>query len=204
VSPGRPGREAPPPASGLVRHPEGLRVAGSPPAQAPPAAAPPAAVPAQAASGLMTAREMVTRAQVSARTEPASWGSFAIRIPEPLKVRLDRRWVDDRDRLKDYELAQCHYVEAALSQIPADPDTAAAWGAEYAAAHPGREQPVTTGPRMRRDTADRMRDLKGRLQVRRTQRVRAWEVQAAAIARLLDRLDAEDGQREVDQSASRP
>jgi hypothetical protein len=192
--PGRPDREAPPAASGLVRHTEGLRVAEPAPAQPPPPAAAPPAAPARATSGLVTAREMVRRAQVSARTEPASWGSFAIRIPESLKVRLDQRWLKDRDGREDYELAQCHYVEAALCEIPGDVDTAAAWGAAYAAEHADREQPVTSGPRMRRVTADRMRALKGHLQVRRTQRVRAWEVQAAAIERLLDRLDAEDGE----------
>jgi hypothetical protein len=188
--PGRPDREAPPATSGLVRHSEGLRVAEAPAAQpAPPAASP---VPAPATSGLTTAREMVKRAQVSARTRPGEWGSFAIRIPDSLKERLGARWLADRTRLQDWELAECHYVEAALGEIPGDIDVAAAWGMAFAAAHPGREPAVTTGPRMRRATADRMRDLKGQLQVRRAQRVRAWEVQAAAIERLLDRLDAED------------
>jgi hypothetical protein len=143
----------------------------------------------------MTAREMVKRAEASARTRPGEWGSFAIRIPDSLKARMDARWLADRTRLQDWDLAECHYVEAALSEIPGDIDAAAAWGAAFAAAHPGREQAVTTGPRMRRATANRMRDLKGQLQVRRTQRVRAWEVQAAAIERLMDRLDAEDDQR---------
>jgi hypothetical protein len=187
--PGRPDREAPPAASPLARHAEGLRVAAEPP-QAPPPA-PAQSAPGTATSGLATAREMVKRAQVSARTRPGEC-SFAIRIPDSLKERLGARWLADRTRLQDWELAECHYVEAALGEIPGDIDVAAAWGTAFAAAHPGREQAVTTGPRMRRATADRMRDLKGQLQVRRAQRVRAWEVQAAAIERLLDRLDAED------------
>ena len=186
----RPGRDLPPPTSGLVRQPEGLHVAAESPSPPPEAPARPA--PAGAASGLVTAREMVTRAQASARTEPGLWGSFAIRIPGSLKARLDERWLADRTRLQDYELAEGHYVEAALCEIPGDVDTAAAWGAAFAAAHQRGGQAVTAGPRMRLTTANRMRELKGQLQVRRNQRVRAWEVQAAAISRLLDRLDAED------------
>jgi hypothetical protein len=191
--PGRPDREAPPAASSLVRRPEGLHVAEPAPPQPAPAATPAAAPPERAASGLVTAREMVTRAQVSARTEPARWDGFAIRVPASLKKRLENRWLADRTRLHDYDLAQGHYAEAALCEIPGDADTAAAWGAAYAAAHPRREQPATISPRVRLVTADRMRDLSGQLRVRRTQMVRAWEVQAAAIERLLDRLDAEDG-----------
>jgi hypothetical protein len=196
VSPGRPDRAAPPASSGLVRHAEGLRVAGADPAAGPPPAAPPAVPPpAPARPGLMTAREMVRRAQLSARTEPARWEGFAIRVPEELKERLDARWLADRTRLHDWDLAQGHYAEAALCEIPGDIDAAAAWGVAFAAANARRGQPATISPRVRRATADRMRDLSGQLRVRRTQRVRAWEVQAAAIARLLDRLDAEDGQR---------
>ena len=189
--PGRPGREAPPSSSGLVRHAEGLHVAADPPV--PPAAPVPAPSAPPVISGLATAWEMVARAQTSVRTSPAQWGGFSLRIPGALKQRLEDRWLADRERLEDYELALGHYCEAALAEIPGDIDAAAAWGAAYAAAH-RRERPVTVSPRLKLATANRMRKLNGRLQVRHDQRVRAWEVQAAAIERLLDRLDAEDGQ----------
>lgn len=187
----RPDRVVPPASTGLVRQPEGLHVAEAPgvPQEA---AALPAPVPA-ATSGLVKARELVARATRSARTSPGEWESFAIRVPAQLKARLDARWVADRNRMEAWDLAQGHYVEAALCELPGDVDTAAAWGMAYADAHPDHGQPVPAGPRMRAVTARRMRELRGQLQVMRYRRVTAWEVQAAALERLLDRLDAEDG-----------
>jgi hypothetical protein len=171
-----------------VRHAEGLHVAEPGPVQPAPSAQP---APVRATSGLVTARELVERAQASARIEPALWGAFAIRVPASLKKRMDHRWLADRTRLHDYDLAQGHFAEAALCEIPGDIEAAAAWGAAYTIAHPRREQPATISPRVRLVTADRMRDLSGQLRVR-PQVVRAWEVQAAALERLLNRLDAED------------
>jgi hypothetical protein len=175
-----------------VTLPDADEAAGSPPpAPSAPAPAPP---PVQA-SPLTTAREMVDRARDSANTEPGRWEAFTVRIPESLKNALDNRWLDDRTRLADYLLKQCHYVEAALAAIPADIAEAAAWGEKWRAEHPAvaREQTVPAGSRARRTTGRAMRELSGRLRVRET-RVPARIVHAAAIARLLARLDAEDGQ----------
>ena len=137
---------------------------------------------------------MVERARDSALTEPGRWEPFTIRIPESVKSALDDRWLADRSRLRDYRLAQAHYAEAALSAIPGDVAEAAAWGEAWRAAHPAaaREQTVPAGSRVRRTTGQAMRELSGRLQVRQP-RVPARMVIAAAIARLLARLDAEDG-----------
>jgi len=164
---------------------------GGTPPPAPQAA--PAPVPVQVPSGLLKARELVDRATLSVRTSPGEWESFSVRVPEQLKGRLDARWVADRSRLDNWALALGHYTEAALCELPGDIDTAAEWGIRYMDAHPDHLHPVPAGPRLRKVTARRMRELAGQLQVRRQQRVPAWAVQAAALDRLLDRLDAEDG-----------
>jgi hypothetical protein len=171
--------------------PDADEASGAPP---PPPGPAPVAPPAPAqASPLATAREMVDRARDSALTEPGRWEPFTIRIPESVKHALDERWLADRTRLGDYRLAQAHYAEAALSAIPSGIAEAAVWGEKWRTENPGaaREQTIPAGSRVRRTTGRAMRELSGRLQVRQP-RVPARIVIAAAITRLLDRLDAED------------
>jgi hypothetical protein len=172
--------------------------AAAPPPPPQPSPVTPDAPPPQA-SPLATAREIVERARDSALTEPGRWEPFTIRIPESVKGALDKRWLADRRGLGDYRLAQAHYAEAALSAIPSGVEEAAAWGEAWRAKYPAaaREQTVPAGSRVRRTTGRAMRELSGELQVRQP-RVPARMVIAAAIMRLLDRLDAEDGHREVD------
>lgn len=143
------------------------------------------------------ARQAVVDSYLSARHHPAEWVPAGIRLPVSLRDRLEERLVHDQDVTGNYKLALAHYVNAALALIP-DKDLAIA--AEWALAYLrslGMESPRTigTGTRLHGDVAKRMQRLPARLR-RQSRYGLAGHLHAAAVAKLLDALDASEHMEE--------
>jgi hypothetical protein len=109
-----------------------------------------------------------------------------------------QRVIDDLPQARragEYLPAADHYVEAALAAIPVDAAQAAQWAVQWRAlvrsqGHPPGP-PVQAGSRVRTATKDEMLSLTEQLRLR-DGRVPVWQVHAAAVARLLNRLADED------------
>lgn len=149
-------------------------------------------------SPLATARELVREAAAAARENPQSLSPFTVRLPLELRNAVHRRVIADTETLartgaRGQLPAAGHYVDAALRAIPADPVDAAQWVREWREIHLDQAQSASApvGSRVRTDTGVAMNLLSKRLKLV-AGRVLAQEVHAAAIVRLLDRLDAED------------
>jgi len=166
--------------------------------EAPPAAAPLRSVPAEfagslgAASGLKDARGLVSAARSSARDRPREWETFTARLPLGLADRLTLRLARDKRATGDYGLAASHYLNAALSQIPDDIESAAQWGLDWRA----RSTDIRTltrgsGSRLHRDVVFALHELSTWLPTLAVH-PRTWEVMAEALTRLLDALDANE------------
>jgi hypothetical protein len=132
--------------------------------------------------------DRVLAAQVSAEDAPQDWEQFSVRLPAGLVTRLAARVVADKARTGNRRLARCHYAQAALGAIDRDPGKAAEAGMAWRRENRGTALRTVAGTRLHRDLAGRMHGLADQLQARAGS-VRAWEVQAAAVAALLDALE---------------
>ena len=132
--------------------------------------------------------EPVRRARDSVRDDPRSWEAFATKLPRALVQRLNSQLAADQAATGDYGLAIGHYLEAAFSAIPSSVDKAAAWGFAWRKRQDGPAGSEPVGSRLRRDTALAMHLLPARLRTLE-RRPKVWEIQAEALARLLDGLD---------------
>lgn len=153
--------------------------------------------PPPGADELTGAHGRVAAARDSAADAPQEWQSFSIKLPVDLANELIARSHTDRRGMfgRGQKAAVCHYVQAALAGIPTDPAEAAALGLEYRRAHRGTRPGAGSGRRLHRDTAAAMSDLAEDLRLV-PGTVRAWEVHAAAITRLLDDLAAGEDDQE--------
>lgn len=132
--------------------------------------------------------ESVLQARDSARDEPGAWVPFTVRLPAALVRRLALRVAADKSALHLPTLAASHYLNVALDAIPARPVRAAEWGRAWRARKGGRAAATSaSGSRVHQDTASAMRDLAAWLPTLDL-RVSVWEVEAEALARLLDSL----------------
>lgn len=141
-----------------------------------------------------SAREAVIRSGNSARNESRSWVPFKPYLPGGLTARMLRRLAADQAASdKPTHLSGHHYLNAALERVPADAGAAAKWALAWRA----REEWEVPGPgpvpgsKAHAEVARAMHLLRTALRGLE-QPVRLWEVQAEALARLLDELDAED------------
>lgn len=151
-----------------------------------PAASPVPATPRQAATS--AALGPVRRARDSARDDPRSWEAFPAKLPAALVQRLNGQLAADQASTGEYNLAIGHYLEAAFSAIPSDVNRAAAWGFAWRKRADGAAQNVPVGSRLSHGTALAMHLLPARLRTLE-RRPKVWEIQAEALARLLDGLD---------------
>lgn len=181
----RPAAPAPDAAS-VVRHIDTLSAANQAAAAVTPLEVPASRRPKDARGKLAASR-------LSARNEPRSWEPYSARLPAGLAGRLARRAAEDKIATGDRTLAVSHYLNAALTLIPADPRAAAGWGVAWRR----RQETVTrpaqkaSGSLLRSDVARRMHDLTAMLPVLDDPRPAMWEIQAEAVTRFLDALDAE-------------
>jgi hypothetical protein len=108
-----------------------------------------------------------------------------------VKRRLIGFLPDERARTGVTDLADCHFIEAALARVETL-DQAAALGKAWQEAH-RRDRDASmaggSGTRLRKVTSGRVRDLAARLRGLDA-RVKLWEVAAEAVTRLLDELGA--------------
>jgi hypothetical protein len=151
--------------------------------------------PARGAGKTPDARALIAASRASARNAPGEWENFSVRLPVALDQRLKKRFAADKtDKTapRDYGLHRNHYLNAALTQVPEDVEEAAKWGLDWRARSPaGRTLTRGSGSRLHRDVASAMHDLVDWLPTLEA-RPNAWEIQAEAVSRLLDQLDAED------------
>jgi len=117
------------------------------------------------------------------------WVMYSVKMPDPLRARLTGLMLEHREATGDYRLALNHYQNVAFAQIPADVREAAAWGVMW---RDQQELRLTDAPgsgtKLHGDVVESMRQLGGRLRTLES-RVWLWEIQAAAIERLLSQLD---------------
>lgn len=155
----------------------------------------------------VSAREAVIAARNSSRHEPQAWVRYTTQLPDTLSARLVRRLVRDRDASGDLQLGLLHYLNVAFARIPQspledwfppeDPEELAAWvppeAAQWALAWRVRgdasRKPTRAGSQLHEDVALAMHQLSERLKL--IPGIWAWEVQAEALARVLDELDAD-------------
>jgi hypothetical protein len=158
------------------------------PATPPPAAARP---PRQARKPgqRISAREAVLAARASSRREPRAWVPHSVQVPDALYARLLERIVADQETADDFQLGQLHYFSAAFAMIPSSPEAAAEWAAAWRARGMEYRSMVKRGSSVRREAERAMRQLATRLKMLPV-RAWLWEVEAEALARLLDQLDA--------------
>ena len=152
----------------------------------------------------------MARARASSRREPRAWTAFTPQLPDALSARLVLRLARDQEATGDFQLGLLHYLNAAYAAIPplpppedwippADPEERENWrppeAVRWALAWRDRGiahcKMVTSGSKLHEDVARVMHKLPGRLGLLRDP-VLTWEVQAEALARLLDQLDAAD------------
>lgn len=172
----------------------------APPPAAPAAvqlAPPPAAAPAQPLAIPETrrpkdARGRLAASRLSARNEPRSWVNYTVRLPDHLAGRLRIREANDKLATRDRGLHRSHYLNAALAQVPADPAAAVRWGVAWRARAENTTRPdqVVVGSRAHRDVRQVMDDLYMQIPVLPDPRPSLWEIQAEAVTRFLDALDA--------------
>ena len=173
--------------------------------KAPAAAAPAVPVTTLAASGLDRASEMVAAARSTAKNRPREIEAYTVRLPVAVRRALDARVETDTEAVlatgegRSNLPAAGHYIDAALAAIPPDPGTAAAWAAQWLAGLGAQAlgEPLATGSKVRTSTKHAMIILGKRLKslelLGQGPRVTSWQVHAAAVIRLLERLDQEDG-----------
>lgn len=168
-----------------------------PPVQLAPAVAPaippvrPLAVPESRRP--KDARGRLAASRLSARNEPRAWVNYTVRLPDKLAERLRIREANDKLATRDRGLHRSHYLNAALTQVPADPAAAVRWGVAWRARAENTTRPdqVVVGSRAHRDVRQVMDDLYMQIPVLPDPRPSLWEIQAEAVTRFLDALDAE-------------
>lgn len=140
-------------------------------------------------AGQVPAMTAVLAAYASVKQEPRSWTTHTLRLPASLDQRIKRRIVAD-STATGLNLAQCHYVQAALGAVPPDLERAAAIGRAWREAHLLDRRGDTaggSGTRLHRDTAEAMSSLAR--QVRGlSYKVTLQDVAAGAVSALLDEL----------------
>jgi hypothetical protein len=145
-----------------------------------------------------SARDAVTRSGRSARNESRRWVPFKPYLPKGLSARMLRRLaIDQAASDTPTRLAGNHYLNAALERVPSDPGEAGEWALAWRARGEGWETPgpgPVPGSLAHKDTARAMHLLNTGLRGL-DQPPRLWEVEAEALARLLDELDADDAAR---------
>ena len=157
-------------------------------------------------------RAAITWARQSSKREPRAWPDYTAQVPDVLSARLARRLVLDEETRGDprFPLGILHYLSAAYGTIPLapleawfppqdplelagwQPPEAARWALAWRARSIGHRRLVRSGSALHQDVARAMHELPRRLKLL-PDPVLAWEVQAEALARLLDALDAEKG-----------
>lgn len=157
----------------------------------------------------ISAHEAVINARISSRREPQAWVRYTTQLPDNLCARLARRLVRDREASGDLQLGLQHYLNVAFSRAPQSPledwfppedrEEMAAWvppeevqwALEWRVRGRTGRRLTRTGSQLHEDVALAMNQLAGRLKIPLPQRVWVWEVQAEALARLLNELDAD-------------
>lgn len=139
-------------------------------------------------------RPLLIAARVSARSEPRAWEPYTVRLPDALARRLAHRTAADKQATGDLVLAMSHYLNAALALVPADPQAAAVWGVAWRKRQGEaivRTPTRGTGRQLHRDVAAKMHNLTSWLPTLEDPRPAKWEVEAEALTRFLDAMDAE-------------
>lgn len=197
-----------PEAPAALRRPQGLAEGSGRRGEAREFARPPRA---RRLRSRVSAHEAVISARISSRREPQAWVRYTTQLPGTLSARLARRLVRDREASGDLQLGLLHYLNAAFARIPQspleawlapeDPDPLATWvppeevpwGLAWRERGIAGRKLTRAGSQLHEDVARAMNQLAGRLELPLPQRVWTWEVQAEALARLLDELDGESG-----------
>lgn len=139
-----------------------------------------------------SAREAVDSSFLTARLHPGEWENVSVRVPDDLQVRLVARMVHDRKATKRPGLGVNHYVNAALATIPAETKKALAWAEDYLRRVHGMPLSAKSrSTRVHRSVREALTDTEGELRLAARYGLLSY-LQAEAIRRFLDRLDAED------------
>ena len=148
------------------------------------------------------AREAVSASTLSARLRRDPWPRASVRIPLAVQKLIIERMVLDRRTTGDRKLAQNHYINAALSQIPPKLGDAVAWARAWQDFIGTSRSPQTAGRTMllQQQVADAMEQLHdGLLVVVGTGML--GHTQAWAMIRLLAALDAADAGEPTEEAA---
>lgn len=146
------------------------------------------------------ARAAVAAARLSSRREPRAWPAFTAQVPDTLSARLALRLARDQEASGDFRLGLLHYLNAAYAAIPqapleawiapGDPPEAVLLALAWRERGSAHRRLIRSGSSLHQDVARAMHELVRRLKLL-PDPVLAWEVQAEALTRLLDELDAE-------------
>jgi hypothetical protein len=148
-------------------------------------------VPPRRPPARISARTAVALARESSRREPKGWVPYTTQLPDALDTRLLRRLAADQVATKDFQLGQLHYLNAAFGRVPGNPEGAARLAVAWRDRKVEYGEMIRSGSSLQQAVALAMRQLRTPLKLL-PQRVWVWEVQAEALARLLDELDQAD------------
>lgn len=146
---------------------------------------------ADAAPALSWARAAVNDSHWSAKRRPREWGQAPVRISVELRARIENRRVKDIEK-RGEDLALIYYINAALANVPKNPQIAAKWAQEYLDQLPlAAPSAEGTTSRLQLKVAQRFKGIS--INMRSISRYGlVGHLQSAAVKRLLDALDEDD------------